>query len=240
MRPTIRDLDINSLDWVALGTNGLRNRLLSIDPDTKASTRFVNIPQNWKGGGKAHFHHAYEEVFVIKGDVSLTGRDFLGDGSYIYRPAGMVHGHDEQARQGCFCIIKSGGLLELNVIEKPSKEFEYVLHPANDGRDFVYDLRTNMMDWAWTGKGSARRGEKLLSEDKVTGGTTMLWHLPAGWQGEVTLGGPQTAEWIVLKGAAQRKDGATAKELSYSALPAGQSAVFTSAPQGCELIVWNG
>ena len=240
MRPTIRDLDIDSLDWVALGTNGLRNRLLSIDPDTKASTRFVNIPQNWKGGGKAHFHHAFEEVYVIKGDVSLTGRDFLGDGSYIYRPAGMVHGHDEQARQGCFCIIRSGGLLELNVIGKPAEDVEYVLHPADDGRDFVYDLRSNAMDWTWTGSGAARRGEKLLSHDRKTGAKTMLWHLPAGWQGEATLGGPQSAEWVVLKGTAQRKDGGTAKALSYSVQPAGAPAVFTSAAQGCDLIVWNG
>ena len=96
------------------------------------------------------------------------------------------------------------------------------------------------MDWTWTGSGAARRGEKLLSHDRKTGAKTMLWHLPAGWQGEATLGGPQSAEWVVLKGTAQRKDGGTAKALSYSVQPAGAPAVFTSAAQGCDLIVWNG
>lgn len=240
MRPTIRDLDVNRIDWVALGKNGLRNRLLSIDPDTRASTRYVDIPKNWKGGGKAHFHDAFEEVYVIRGDVSLTGRDFLGDGSYIYRPAGMVHGHDEQARQGCFCIIRSGGLLELNTIEKPEKDVEYVLHPADDGRDFVYDLRTGAMDWTWTGSGASRRGVKVLSADRKTGAQTMLWHLPPGWSGEAALGGRQSAEWFVLQGEAQRQDGGVAREMTYSVLPAGTPAVFTAAPKGCDLIVWNG
>lgn len=241
MRPTIRDRDINALDWVALGTNGLRNRVLSLDPETQASTRFVNIPANWKGGGKAHFHHAFEEVFVIRGDVSLTGRDFLGDGSYIYRPAGMVHGHDEQARKGCFCIIRTGGLLELNIVPDPEKDVEYVLHPADDGRDFVYDLRSGDLDWVWTGSGPARRGVKTLSTDKRSGAQTMLWHLPPGWAGEVALGGRgESAEWLVLQGAVQRKDGGVASEFSYSFLPPGAPGVFSAAPEGCEMIVWKG
>ena len=102
-----------------LGKNGLRAKLLSQDPATGAGTRYVDIPQNWKGGGIAHYHPDYEEVFVIEGDVSLTGRDYLGDGSYIYRPSGIVHGHDEQAKKGCFCIIRFGGPLELCFVHEP-------------------------------------------------------------------------------------------------------------------------
>ena len=124
MKPLIEQVAIEDIPWEVLGTHGLRRRALGVDPKTGRATQYVNIPQGWKGGGTAHYHDAFEEVFVIKGDVTLNGRDYLGDGSYIYRPGGIVHGHDEGAQAGCFCIIRTGGALELKLIPDPEDDEE--------------------------------------------------------------------------------------------------------------------
>ena len=236
MRNEVAHVAIDDLAWEVLGKNGLRAKLLSQDPATGAGTRYVDIPQNWKGGGIAHYHPDYEEVFVIEGDVSLTGRDYLGDGSYIYRPSGIVHGHDEQAKKGCFCIIRFGGPLELCFVHEPTDEEEYVLYPNSDGREFVLDLRTAKM--AWADDAATGLANKSLSEDAKTGSYTRLVRFPEGWDGALDLDPAAGWEWFVVSGSATLSDGTEFASNAYSCRARGGGALsFAKSRQGGEVLL---
>lgn len=241
MRPNVAKLAVDDLEWETLGTHGLRRKLLSQDPETTAATLFVDIPQNWKGGGVAHFHEFSEEVYVLQGDVTLNGRDYLGDGSYIYRPGGVVHGHDEGAQKGCHCIIRTGGKLELNLIHDPAEDDEYVLHHVDDGRPLVLDLRTNDMLWGWEHLGSGSIGWKVLSLDRQTGGYTAMLELPAGWTGPLELDPALGWEWMVIRGGMALEGGDAFGALDYSYRPAGSGATAIAGSQeGATILIWRG
>ena len=240
MKPLIEHVAIEDLPWEALGTNGLRRRALGVDPETSRATQYVDIPKGWQGGGTVHYHDAYEEVFVIKGDVTLNGRDYLGDGSYIYRPAGIVHGHDEGARAGCFCIIRTGGALELNLIPDPEDDEEYVLFETDDDRPFMVDLRTRIMPWQRVDDETGRYRLKVLSASPTTGAATHLVSLPPAWQGRIALTENDAWEWLVLAGEA-RIGGITAAAQSYGCRPPGTpEAIIDDSIGGATLLLWRG
>jgi len=240
MKNTIERLDVGAQPWKVLGTHGLRAKPLNVDPDSGARTAYVGIPAAWKGGGVAHFHDFFEEVFVIQGDVSLDGRNFLGDGAYIYRPAGIVHGHDEGAILGCRALIRSGGPLELKLVWQPIAPHEYVLHPHDDGRPFILGLETAKLPWREEGTGGARRSVKTLSVDAKTGAATTLVRLPQSWPGSWALAADASWEWFVLSGSVTLGDGATHGAGTYSFRPPGLPPTFLSSATGGELILWRG
>ncbi len=241
MRPHIAKLAVDDLEWESLGTHGLRRKLLSQNEETSAVTQYVDIPKAWKGGGVAHFHEYSEEVYVLHGDVSLNGRDYLGDGSYIYRPGGVVHGHDEGARQGCHCIIRTGGKLELNLIHEPAEDDEYVLHPVEDGRPLVLDLRTDGMLWGREHLGSGPIGWKVLSLDRRNGDYTAMLELSPGWSGTLDLDRAVAWEWLVIRGGMELGDSSVFGTLDYSVRPADSApTVITGSEAGAMVLLWRG
>lgn len=240
MRPLVEGVSVADLSWEVLGTHGLRRKLLSLDSDSERATQYVNIPEGWKGGGVAHYHEGYEEVFVLHGDVSLTGRDYLGDGSYIYRPAGIVHGHDEQAKKGCHCVIRTGGKLELILVHEPEDDEEYVLFDSGDDRPFVIDLRTRIMPWEGIGAGTTRYRRKVLSESPTSRASTTLVSLPPGWQGSIPLNGADEWEWFVIDGDAHI-GGAVHGSETYGSRPVGSpDAAIKVTARGATLLLWRG
>ena len=240
MRTNIPHLNVSDLDWETLGSHGLRRKLLSGDEETKAGTQYVDIPKGWQGGGVAHFHDASEEVYVIHGDVTLNGRDYLGDGSYIYRPAGIVHGHDEGAKKGCHCIIKTGGMLELKLIHDPADPEEYVLHPSGDGRPFILDLRTNDMAWSTERLGSGDVGWKILNMDRRSGDYTAMLSMPSGWTGSLDLDPGAGWEWFVVEGGLELADGTAFSEGGYSYRAVGAPpATISGTEEGATVLHWR-
>ena len=212
-----------------------------IDLDRSNRKDNVDIPKAWKGGGVAHFHEFSEEVYVLHGDVTLNGRDYLGDGSYIYRPAGVVHGHDEGAQQGCHCVIRSGGKLELILIHEPAEDDEYVLHPADDGRPLVLDLRTNDMLWGREHLGSGSIGWKVLSLNRRNGDYTVMLDLPTDWSGPLDLDPAITWEWLVIRGGMELGDGSVFGTLDYSFRPAGSVPTeIAGSESGALVLLWRG
>ncbi len=226
------------LEWKAQGTHGIRSKLLSKDAETGEITLYVDVPKNWKGGGVAHFHDFYEEVFIIEGDVTLNGRDYLGDHSYLYRPAGVVHGHDESAKKGNRAIIKAGGPLELKLVHEPEHDDEYPLFDPADGRGHVLHLEADKLPWTTKGHGKGRYGWKPLSVDSETGNYSAVVELPAGWSGEIALDAAHGWEWFVIDGAIDLADGSRFTETGYSYRPDGGATITGSAP-GCYFLLWR-
>lgn len=164
------------VDWEKLGKNGIRRRLLHRDAHG-AETMVIEIPRGWKGGGIAHYHSAFEEVFVIDGDVTLNGRDDLLRNSYVYRPARVVHGHAESAREGAFAIVRNGGVLDMNFVPEPLQNVEYPLGAIEDGRGLIVHLASADVRAKPLAPGVF---EKPLSYDHRTKAETSLVSIEAG------------------------------------------------------------
>ncbi len=179
-------------------------------------------------------------MYIIDGDITLNGRDYLTAGSYLYRPSGIVHGHNEGSISGCRCIIRTDGLLDFTLIPNPSSPDEYVEMPSSDGRPHVLHLRAPDLDWTWHGEGRSRYGIKTLSEDRANGSTTSLVRLPAGWTGEFNLEAGIAWEWFVVSGQTSMSDGIEFEQESYSYRPAApQPLAFTRAQAQTDVLLWR-
>ena len=239
MKAAVGPVDIDTLSWPPLGGHGLQRKVLSYDPDTGAVTQYVHIPANWKGGGVAHYHSCFEEVFIIKGDVTLNGRDYLVDESYLYRPANIVHGHDEGAERGCYCIIRMGAEMDFNLVDTPVSEEEYPLEPVTDRRGHVLHLKTPEIHWVEQGDKDNRYRFKLLSMDPDTKAYTALLALDPGWSGRLSTDSQYGREWLLLSGSWQREDGSSYGAKTYSYAPPGTNhAAVTGSKDGCFMLTW--
>jgi quercetin dioxygenase-like cupin family protein len=239
MRAAVHSLTPDSLPWEPLGS--LTRKLLSKDPHTGAETNLVRIPPGWRGSGKAHYHHCYEEAFVMDGDVTLTGREDLVDGSYLYRPAGIVHGHRESARDGCRVLIKLGKTLDFNYQMPPASEDEYPIFPTIDGRGHVVHLRTPQAPVAMLAGGDAPVEAVTMSEDAPARAYSRLLRFPRAWRGELALAPEDSWEWFVARGALQVSDGTRYARDGYSFRPPGHgpAVAITGAAAGTWLLVWR-
>ncbi len=239
MRAAVHSLTPESLPWEPLGS--LTRKLLSKDPVTGAETNLVRIPAGWRGSGKAHYHHCYEEAFVMDGDVTLTGREDLVDGSYLYRPAGIVHGHRESARDGCRVLIKLGKTLDFNYQMPPESEDEYPIFPTNDGRGHVLHLRTPAARFVSLGEENAAVEAVTMSEDAPARAYSQLLRFPRAWRGELPLDPADSWEWFVARGAVELSDGTRYLRDGYSFRPPGHAppTAITGAEAGTWLLVWR-
>lgn len=239
MRTQVGPIDIESLPWETLGENGLRRKVLSLDPDTGAVTQYVHIPAHWKGGGVAHYHSCLEEAYIIEGDVTLNGRDDLTTGSYLYRPGHIVHGHDERAKEGCTCIIRMGAEMDFNLVHEPASEEEYALRDITDPRGHIVNLQTDAMDWTEQGDADNRYKIKLLSHNPNTNAYAALLALDAGWTGRLSTDSKNAREWFLLSGSWQREDGTVSHAKSYYYAPPGiEHAGVVASKDGCVVLTW--
>ena len=241
-RTHVKYLEETSLDWQPLGGHGIQRKLLSRDPETGASTMLVSIAKGWKGGGCAHYHSCYEEVYVIEGDVTLDGKDYYRAGSYLYRPANVVHGHDESSIDGCLCIIKMGGDLDMNLVPDPESPGEYQLGEVTDTRPHVLHLETGESEWEWSGEGPNRTGRQIMSRDEATGAFSMLLNLPPGWRGRAGAHHHTVSEEVyVVSGDVALDDEPIYRQGSYLYRPPKIiHGPKERSDEGCLALIWGG
>jgi hypothetical protein len=222
----------DTIAWEPLGKNGIRRKLLHRDP-VGAETMLIEIPRGWKGGGIAHYHSFFEEVFLIDGDVTLNGQDDLVRNSYLYRPPAVVHGHAESAREGAYAMVRNGGPLDMNFVPEPLHAVEYPLAPIEDGRGLILHCPSDELSPVPIAPGVF---EKRLSYDSKTGASTALVQLEAGaaWR----LMNRQALALLVIDGAVVCENGPRVPGATHIALAPREVAVFR-AEAAARLIVWR-
>lgn len=226
------------LEWEPLGTHGITRKRLGYDEATGYVTALVNIPVGWHGGGIAHYHHAFEEVFMLSGSVTVGGTHYWHAGDYFYRPAQVVHGHDERAEEGATALIRSDGALALLLIHDPEEPDEYPLPAYDDGRGHLYNLKTDDVAWIADPEFPADWRIRPLSADARDAARTIMVSVPAGWSATGNSTRPAAWEACVLEGSLQGEK-ALFEVSDYSAGPAGTE-VFgaVSSDAGCRFILW--
>jgi hypothetical protein len=92
----------------------------------------------------------------------------------------VVHGHAEEANEGCRALVRSDGPLTLNLVHKPNEPDEYSLEQS-DPRG--HTLQKPVADVPW----EKRKGfpvewdMRVLSSDPSNGALTAIASIPAGW-----------------------------------------------------------
>ncbi len=216
-------MDGNTLPWVEILNTGAERKQLSVDPDTGSDTSFVRLPKEWNGPAGAHYHTGFEEALILSGDVDLNGNDLLVEGSYLYRPGGIVHGWVDHSSGGSEIIIKMGRTTDLISVGEREHDHEYDYPGARveDGRPHIIHLKTREQDWQpWPG-GPNGVDKKLLSRDESNGAETLLARFASGFTGAFQLDPASTWEWVVLEGDVTLADGTTFARFGYSHRPAG-------------------
>jgi quercetin dioxygenase-like cupin family protein len=228
------------MDWEPLGTHGLRRKLLSRDPATGATTALVDIPVGWRGGGVAHFHHAFEEVFMLAGAVTVGGSHYWRAGDYFYRPAEVVHGHDEKSPEGARALIRADGPLELLLVHEPAEPDEYSLGEIIDPRGHVLHVTTSEVMAQADPDFPAAWRVKPLSTDSVSGARTVMIEVPAGWTADGTSLRNAAWEAAVLHGSLNSRE-ARFEAGDFATGPSGVEVFgITASPKGCILLLWLG
>ncbi|MFZ5706920.1 MAG: cupin domain-containing protein [Pseudomonadota bacterium] len=228
----------SEMPWEPLGTHGLRRRLLGLDAATGHVTSIVGIPENWRGGGVAHYHDAVEEVYIMEGSVTLDDVHYWKQGDYFYRPARIVHGHDEKSHIGAMALTRSDGVLVLNLVHEPAEPIEYPLPDANDPRGHVFSLPVADVAPKADPALPTGWGIKLLSHDPVSGARTFIAEIPAGWHGTAPALG---ADWeaFVLSGSIDGTAGDFVPE-DYTSGEADTPLLGATASEtGCTVLVWQ-
>lgn len=228
----------SEVPWEPLGNHGLRRKRLGFDAATGHTTNLVDIPKGWKGGGIAHFHHAFEEVYVLEGAVTVGGTHYWHAGDYFYRPAQVVHGHDEKSPEGALTLIRSDGPLDLLLVHDPAEPDEYPLPGANDARGHLRHLPVAGVASIADAALPSEWRIKPLSSDPDTGARTFLVEIPAGWAGQAPALG---AAWeaCMLDGEVEGSEA----DYATGDYTAGDAATpllgARGSASGCTAIVWQ-
>jgi hypothetical protein len=73
-------------------TLGIKEKILSRDPETKSYTRLLKFPPGIKTA-ETLVHDFWEEVLIVEGElIDLAKKQTFGAGFYACRPPGMKHG----------------------------------------------------------------------------------------------------------------------------------------------------
>jgi quercetin dioxygenase-like cupin family protein len=230
----------SEMEWEPLGTHGIMRKKLGGMDDVQFATSLVHIPVGWHGGGIAHFHNAFEEVFMLEGSVTVGGSHYWQAGDYFFRPGHVVHGHDERAEEGALALIRADGPLSLQLVHEPAEPDEYKLPEYQDGRGHLYSLQVADVAWVTDASLPADWRIKPLSENKVNGARTFMVKIPAGWTRNADAPTARDAVWeaCILQGSVI---GEKAEFLGgdYSSGPAGTEIFgIQQCDEGAEAIVW--
>lgn len=241
MRKTVYPLQrirASEMPWEPLGTHGLRRRLLGFDAATGHVTSIVGIPENWRGGGVAHYHDAVEEVYMLEGSVTLDDVHYWKQGDYFYRPARIVHGHDEKSHIGAMALTRSDGILVLNLVHEPAEPIEYPLPGAHDPRGHVFSLPVADVAAKADPAFPAEWRIKTLSADPESGARTVIAEVPAGWRGTAAALG---TEWeaFILSGSVDGTAGDFVPE-DYTTGDVDTPLLgATCSEPGCTILIWQ-
>lgn len=230
----------SEMEWEPLGTHGIMRKKLGGMDDVQFATSLVHIPVNWHGGGIAHFHNAFEEVFMLEGSVTVGGSHYWQTGDYFFRPGHVVHGHDERAEEGALALIRADGPLSLQLVHEPAEPDEYKLPEYKDGRGHLYSLKVADVEWISEPTFPDGWRVKPLSENRVNGARTFMVQIPAGWARDDAAATVRGAVWeaCVLSGSVIGEKAEFAVG-DYSSGPGGTEIFgITSCEEGAEAIVW--
>jgi quercetin dioxygenase-like cupin family protein len=224
MRPHIPFLDTNKMDWTQTAP-GRFMKLLSKDSVTQARTSIaLSDPtvEGFRAQPRPHYHYVDEEIFCLDGTFTFDGDNWFTQYSYVFYPAGVVHGHRSAVPVPYTMMGRSSGHMTWTYLDEAAQPQPYARDEFEMPRPYVSITDPDILSWPadldFDWGGTAR----ILSENGETGEGSALLRLPAGWAGERAFHrNPHYREFMVLEGEVRFDDGYAFTAGCYSHVPPG-------------------
>lgn len=127
--------------------HGLKEKILSIDPETGNYTRLVQFPKGYEGK-EVLCHPFWEEIYILEGYlVDAQKNQTFQKGSYACRPPGMIHG-PFRAPKGCITFEIRYFLPQ---IERDQSIFHFILKRGKDRIPLEFQVK-RMVNGGYVGR----------------------------------------------------------------------------------------
>ena len=243
MRAHVPFLDTGALPWTE-GAPGRFVKILSDDPATGARTalsRSDPTAPGFKAQPRAHYHYIDEELFCLSGRFTFDGENWLTRLSYVFYPAGTVHGHRSAVPEEYSMISRATGHMTWTYLDSPLEPKPYLMDGFAPERSHA--LHVSPLDGGWTSGGAfgPSAQQRVLSIHPATGEGSMLVRLPAGWASPAaSFRHSAYQELFVLEGGFDCDDGRRFGEGCYSFTPPHVNQARARSSQGVLLYVNTG
>lgn len=238
MRAHVPFLDTGAMAW-SQGAPGRFSKLLSVDPATGSRTalsRSDPTAPGFRAQPRAHYHYIDEELFCLKGRFTFDGENWLTRLSYVFYPAGTVHGHRSAVPEEYWMISRATGHMTWTYLDAPQEPRPYLLQGFEPQRN--YAMHVSPADGLWKPGGAfgPSTQQLVLSIHPVTGEGSMLVRLPAGWSSPATAFRHSAyQELFVLEGGFRSEEGREFGEGCYSFTPPDVNQARAHSPDGALL-----
>ena len=172
-----------AFDWrtVEEDLHGLKEKILSIDPETGNSTRLLRFPKGYEG--KEILNHLFwEEVYILEGFlVDIRKNQTFQRGSYACRPPGMIHG-PFRSPEGC--ITFEMRYVHPQKREKDQSIFHFVLKRAGERLPLEFQVK-RMVNGGYVGRNQeeVRRHIEELAKKGIPGPSSTPTLYPVSLRG---------------------------------------------------------
>ena len=123
-------LDTECLEWQEAGASGISEKILKRDPDTGAQTlmlRSTPRPRADIVDRRPQCHPVDEEFLCLAGRFTLEGTHWLTPMTYVYYPAGLVHGFNVDVPGGYEIYLRNSGPVTTQRVDSPAQDSPYFL-----------------------------------------------------------------------------------------------------------------
>ncbi|MCY4086966.1 MAG: DUF4437 domain-containing protein [Actinomycetia bacterium] len=238
--------DSHELNWVSIQVGeddnvpGPSNKLLTSDPATGAHTRLLHLPPGWHDD-ELDWHPAVEEGLTLQGTCQI-GPNLLEEGSYLYRPPGVLHGPVYGDRDvGATFIVHwtaRSRILRYKGDTLPHVDGQAI---TDDYKHLPFEwhqkLDTNTIPWVDAEHGGwAGTRYRWINRHRETGGGAIMIDVPAGWEGSGSEGRGAMEEFVLQGSLTAGK--LTFVKWGYACREPGTPAGAYSSEQGARLLCW--
>lgn len=238
MRPPVAFLDTLAMPWSEVAP-GRFLKILSADPDSGAATGIsLNDPSvaGFQAQPRAHYHFADEEILCLGGRFTFDGDNWLGRHSYLFHPAGLVHGHRSAVPEPYTMISRASGRLTWTYLDTPAEPQPYLLPDFAPSRSYALHVDPESETWRRSTLAGSDASELPLGDQPDRDARSLLLRLPAGWAGALDLYRPAAGmELLVLEGAFEADDGRDFRVGCYTHCPADIALGALTSAQGALL-----
>jgi quercetin dioxygenase-like cupin family protein len=130
MKEHVPFLDTNAMPWTVGEFPGLFTKMLSANAKTGARTALqcIDPARGYKPPTVAHYHPDMdEELYILKGNMSFDGKNWLRAGAYCFHPGNTVHGFKSTVTEESWFLSRISRPLEFGFVEQPAALQPYAL-----------------------------------------------------------------------------------------------------------------
>lgn len=212
--------EIEHLAWDEAGAPGISQKILRQDSETGAQTLLLRSAARSRKDivDRRPQHHPVDEEFLcLAGRFTLEGTHWLTPMTYVYYPAGLVHGFGVDVPGGYEIYLRNPGPVTTERVDTPAQSTPYIIGTrSQDSGSVIVSDCSPLIDHAVQ---SSQLSVITLRTNHDTKEGALIACLPANGRMDARVDGPGAyAEILVLAGEIQLGDPRRMGKLSHAYL----------------------